>query len=156
MKSYNMSFHGEILERGFWIYVWGIKCNDQRYIYIGRTGDSSSPNAASPFNRIGQHLNFKENAKGNSLAKRLKEVGVNPSISTFRMQAIGPLYPEQDSFEKHCQYRDRMATIEFELAKYLLSKGLNVLGHHHKGSHVEETILSEIKLNITKFIEKIS
>jgi len=151
-----MSFQGEILERGFWIYVWEIKCNDKSYIYIGRTGDSSSPNAASPFNRIGQHLNFKENAKGNSLAKRLTEVGVNPSISTFRMQAIGPLYPEQESFEKHCHYRDRMATIEFEVAKCLSSKGFNVIGQHHKGSHVEETILSDIKLNITKFLEKIS
>ena len=73
-----MSFQGEVLERGFWLYIWEIVNGSNRYFYVGRTGDSSSAHAASPFNRIGQHLDFRENAKGNSLAKRLNEVGINP------------------------------------------------------------------------------
>ncbi len=151
-----MSFHGEILERGFWIYVWEIKNKKEKYIYVGRTGDSSSPNAASPFNRIGQHLDFRSNAKGNSLAKRLKEVGINLSSSTFRMLAIGPIFPEQDCFEKHRPFRDQMATIEFELANHLSSQGFKVIGNHHAGTHVEESIISEIYEKVMNFLKDIS
>ena len=154
LQTYNMSFHGKILERGFWIYVWEIKQQEQKYIYVGRTGDSSSPNAASPFNRIGRHLDFKANAKGNSLARRLKENGVNPSQSAFRMHAIGPLYPEKQNFDDHRPYRDIMATIEFELANYISSLGFKIIGKHHKGSQVKEQILSEIKSDVKKFLEK--
>ena len=148
-----MSFHGEILERGFWIYVCEITKQDKKYIYVGRTGDSSSPNAASPFNRIGQHLNFKPNAKGNSLAKRLREVGIQPKNSNFRMLAIGPIFPERDSFEKHKRYRDYLATIEFELANFIESLGYNVIGNHHAGSKVQEDVISEINNEVMEFLK---
>ena len=148
-----MSFHGEILERGFWIYVWEITSQDKKYIYVGRTGDSSSANAASPFNRIGQHLNFKSNAKGNSLAKRLREVGIQPKNSNFRMLAIGPIFPEQDSFEKHKPYRDYLATIESELANFIESQGYIVIGKHQAGSRVQEHVISEINIEVLGFLK---
>ena len=96
-----MSFDGQVLKRGFWLYVWKIIYDGKEYYYVGRTGDSSSSNAASPFNRIGQHLDFRENAKGNSLAKRLIEVGVDPKKCLFEMLALGPIYKEQESFDLH-------------------------------------------------------
>ena len=63
INGFEMGFEGEVLQRGFWLYVWKIAYDQETYLYIGRTGDSSSPNASSPFNRIGQHLDFRENAK---------------------------------------------------------------------------------------------
>ena len=46
----------DALERGFWLYVWVIDGAGDTLHYVGRTGDSSSSNAQSPFNRMGQHL----------------------------------------------------------------------------------------------------
>ena len=149
-----MAFNGEILERGFWLYVWEISQNNNKYIYVGRTGDSSSAHASSPFNRIGQHLDFRENAKGNSLAKRLKAAGVNPKKSNFRMLALGPLFPEQETFEAHVPFRDQMATFEYELASYLRVNNYNVLGIHNKGAGVLENTLSEIKIKAIEFLTK--
>ena len=151
-NSYQMSFNGEVLERGFWLYVWQINSSIGKYVYVGRTGDSSSPNASSPFNRIGRHLDFRENAKGNSLAKRLKERGVNPQKSQFRMLALGPLFHEQETFEKHKPYRDQMATLEYELAQYLLGCGYDVLGVHHKLAAVSPAFFSEIKGKVSEFL----
>jgi hypothetical protein len=152
IKSYQMSFQGEVLDRGFWLYVWEIVSGKNRYFYVGRTGDSSSAHAASPFNRIGQHLDFRENAKGNSLAKRLKEVGVNPRTSNFRMLALGPFFPEQVTFDKHKPFRDQMATYEYELANYLKIHGCNVLGSHHIGSTVNNEILGDVKAQVMRFV----
>ena len=152
INSCEMGFEGEVLQRGFWLYVWEILYRQKKYIYVGRTGDSSSPNASSPFSRIGQHLDFRENAKGNSLAKRLKEAGVDPKTSRFRMLALGPFFPEQESFEAHKPYRDRMATFECETAEYLREMRFNVLGSHHKGMPVQADVVDDIKSRVLKFL----
>ncbi len=153
INTYQMEFNGEILERGFWLYVWEITGEKNRNFYVGRTGDSSSSNASSPFNRIGQHLDFRENAKGASLAKRLKEAGINPKKSKFRMLAIGPVFPEQKEFEAHKPFRDQMATYEYELANHLKNKGHKVLGLHHQGTVVENAqFLAQVKENVEIFL----
>lgn len=151
VQLYQMSFDGEILERGFWLYLWRITSKKKIVFYVGRTGDSSSPHASSPFNRIGQHLDFRPNAKGNSLAKRLKEAGIDPKSSQFSMLALGPLFPEQSDFEEHKPFRDQMATFEHEVAKYLRSKGLIVLGVHHQGIAVNPKLLAEIIDRVSTF-----
>ncbi len=147
-----MTFQGEVLVRGFWLYVWEIVSGNNRYFYVGRTGDSSSAHAASPFNRIGQHLDFRENAKGNSLAKRLNEVGINPRTCNFRMLALGPFFPEQVTFDEHKPLRDQMATYEHALADYLKTEGYNVLGSHHIGTAVDDEILSDVKAQVMRFV----
>lgn len=91
---FRMRFDGRLLKRGFWLYVWDIRSDRQRVLYVGRTGDSSSVNASSPFARIGQHLNFKENAKANSLAKRLAHARIDHEACAFSMVAMGRLFPE--------------------------------------------------------------
>jgi len=152
INTYVMRFDGQVLERGFWLYVWEILYHQKKYIYVGRTGDSSSRNASSPFSRIGQHLDFRKNARGNSLAKRLKEAGVDPKKSRFRMLALGPLYPEQESFDAHRPYRDQMATIEYEIAEYLREVRFNVLGSHHTGTLVQADVVNDIKLKVSEFL----
>ena len=151
INSYQMAFDGEVLERGFWLYVWKIQSEDREVFYVGRTGDSSSPHASSPFNRIGQHLDFRKNAKGNSLAKRLREAGMNPMTSKFSMLAMGPIFPEQPDFEAHKPYRDQMATFELEVADYLKSEDHDVLGIHHAGQPVSAEKLTDLLDQVQRF-----
>ncbi len=41
-----VQFDGAFLRRGFWLYVWEVTVpNGATIVYVGRTGDSSSPNA---------------------------------------------------------------------------------------------------------------
>ena len=63
LAIHEVRFEGGILQRGFWLYVWEVTPADQAPLYyVGRTGDSSSTNAQSPFNRMGQHLGFAKNS----------------------------------------------------------------------------------------------
>lgn len=141
---YTMTFHGAILARGFWLYVWDIKGQGKRVFYVGRTGDSSSPNASSPFRRIGQHLDVRQKAKANALARRLAAAGINPSKCSFKMIGIGPLHPEQPDFVRHKVYRNRVAALEHQLAQHLRSRGFEVLGIHSKPNSSKEADLAEI------------
>lgn len=124
-----MEFSGRLLKRGVWLYIWDIK-GDERHLYVGRTGDSSSPNASSPFRRIGQHLDTRLNAKGNALGRRLREAGINPESCTFEMIAIGPIFDEQASLTDHYPLRDKTAALERALADELKLRGYKVLGVH--------------------------
>lgn len=96
-----MKFEGQVLQRGFWLYVWKISNCNGEWLYVGRTGDSSSANAGSPFSRIGQHLDFRRTARGNLLTKQLTKNSIDPFNSQFSMVAVGPLFKEEKDFEKH-------------------------------------------------------
>ena len=153
ITSYSMSFHGELLKRGFWLYVWDIRTEDVQYLYVGRTGDSSSCNAASPFQRIGQHLDFRENAKGNSLAKQLRKVSILPECCTFEMLAIGPLFPEQENFDGHKPIRDIVGSLESALADHLRSKGYSVIGNHFSSQELDNQLWDQVvKIADNKFV----
>lgn len=131
MNCYKAEFQGGILKRGFWIYVWQINRRDGTSVYyVGRTGDSSSANAASPFNRLTQHLDYRDNAKGNSMYRNLNAKGINPCLCDFHLWACGPIFPEQDTFENHKPYRDKIAALEYALAMELHDMGLTVIGTH--------------------------
>ncbi|NMH60319.1 hypothetical protein [Alteromonas ponticola] len=155
IPSYKMKFSGQVLERGFWLYVWKICYESNSYFYVGRTGDSSSPNAASPFNRIGQHLDFRMNAKGSSMAKRLKQAGIDPVRSEFEMIALGPFFEEQSDFEAHKPKRDFMATLEVEAANFLSKRcGQTVLGVHYKSAEVPDDMVLHIQQKIELFLNE--
>ena len=143
-----LSFHGPLLQRGFWLYAWEVAYAGAKFYYVGRTGDSSSKNASSPFNRVGMHFDIRPNAKANSLLRRLRAQGVPPEQCEYRMAAVGPLYPEQDDFLSHKPYRDIVATLEYEVASTFRDRGLHVLGEHHRGTALDEelfaTVLAEI------------
>jgi hypothetical protein len=126
-----MSFDGRVLERGFWIYVWRVtapSAPNRPLVYVGRTGDSSSRFAASPFLRIGRHLDFRTTAKANSLARHLKAENIVPADCAFQMIALGPFFEEQQTIELHRPYRDQMAAVECYVAAQLKDRGFKVLG----------------------------
>ena len=125
-----LSFDGHILQRGFWLYVWRITSGRRIVLYVGRTGDSSSDFASSPFVRIGRHLDLRPNAKSNSLARRLAEESLDPTECRFEFIAFGPLFPEQQSTEQHRRFRDRTGALEALLANELRARGYEVIGIH--------------------------
>lgn len=127
-----LTFEGPMTKRGFWLYVWRIQYCDREFLYVGRTGDSSSANASSPFARMGQHLG--KNEKENMMRRHLKERGVEPEeCSTFTMVARGPLYLEvehkdkDEKKRKHDERRDKVAALEKALAESLICGGYDVL-----------------------------
>lgn len=149
-QSYQMTFDGKLFQRGFWLYVIkAIEPNGEALYYVGRTGDSSSNNAQSPFNRLMSHLNPK--SKGNSLMKNLLAHGADLESLTFKIHFHGPMYPEQETFEEHKVYRDKVAVLEKEIANQLKQSGHRVMGTHGAPKSYE-TINQEI---VTDIINKI-
>lgn len=123
-----VEFNGEILKRGFWIYVLEATDSDgETMLYVGRTGDSSSPNAQSPFNRLGQHLGFAENS--NMLRKHLLSHGHTPELCCFRLVAYGPVLAEaaEKTMEAHKPLRDKAGAIERQLAEDLVEASYEVM-----------------------------
>ena len=152
LQAYSMRFDGHLLNRGFWLYVWQIKGPQSHYVYVGRTGDSSSPHASSPFKRIGQHLDPGPNANGNALGKQLQRAGVKYKECSFEMVAVGPIWPEQSDFEAHKPIRDETAALERAVADHLRQRGYVVLGTHPRTGTPDQAVLHQIrKLLDSKF-----
>src|SRR4051794_13195620 len=100
--TFIVTLDGAMLRRGFSLYVWEITTpQGEKLLYVGRTGDSSSANAQSLFNRLGQNLGTLPNASmvRNHLGKR----GVDPAECRFRMVGHGPIFEEVPgkNFEAH-------------------------------------------------------
>lgn len=148
MTAQSLTFSGPLLKRGFWLYVWEIRGGNEVVYYVGRTGDSSSPYASSPFNRVGMHFDIRPNAKGNSLIRRLRERQFDPEHCEYRMVTVGPLFPEQPTFEDHKPYRDIVATLEHALAAELRSRGLIVLGTHHPSAPLDQVLFDSALMAI--------
>ena len=146
LQSYSMTFDGHLLNRGFWLYVWQIKGPLSHHVYVGRTGDSSSPHASSPFKRIGQHLDPSPNAKGNALGKQLRRAGVKYDECSFEMIAIGPIFPEQSEFEAHKPMRDQLASLERAIADELRQRGYVVLGTHPRAGSPDQALLEQLRV----------
>ena len=130
MKVHQVSFSGAVLERGFWLYVWRVTNEGKQFLYVGRTGDSSSRFAASPFARIGQHLDLRPKSGANMLLRHIRSRGLDPERCSFKLITIGPVFPEQKTLEDHRKYRDVVAPMEAALAEHLRVKGHDVCGSH--------------------------
>ena len=95
-------------------------------LYVGRTGDSSSSNAATPFARMGQHLGANE--RQNMVRRHLERRGVSPEDCTsFELIAHGPIFDEAQDWQAHTERRDVVATLERALADGLKLSGYVVL-----------------------------
>jgi len=128
LAIHEVRFEGGVLQRGFWLYVWEVTPTDKTQLYyVGRTGDSSSTNAQSPFNRMGQHLGFAKNS--NMLRRHLIQHGAVPESCAFRLIALGPIELEARApgRREHDQRRDLVAAMEKALAELLASSGLTVM-----------------------------
>lgn len=138
-----LAFSGRLLKRGFWLYVWEISTLDSILYYVGRTGDSSSPYAQSPFNRMSQHLGFNE--RNNVLRKRLNAQGVDPEQCNFRLIAHGPILSQAATFEEHSTARDMTAALEKALALVLADAGYNVINEVRCRIPLDESLFSKIR-----------
>jgi hypothetical protein len=145
MKAYAMTFEGALLERGFWLYVWRVTDTARTVLYVGRTGDSSSPNASSPFKRIGRHLEVGANAKGNALGRQLRRAGLDAACCRFEMVAIGPVFPEQTEMAQHVVFRDQVAALERALADHLRARGYTVLGSHPNARPCDQGLFEQVR-----------
>lgn len=138
-----LQFDGNLLRRGFWLYVWRVSGAGKTVLYVGRTGDSSSRFAASPFNRAGQHLDLRPSAQANMLTRQLRSTGLEPEICQFELFAHGPLFEEQSSLELHRVYRDKVAPLETGLAEWLKQNGHIVIGTHGSRLEPDADLLAE-------------
>lgn len=130
-KLHKINFAGALLKRGFWLYVWKITYGKNVCFYVGRTGDASSPNASSPFRRMGMHFDLKPHATANCIIKQLKRKGIDPAICLYSLLAYGPIFPEQKNMNKHKIYRDKIAALEAELAHNIKTElRREVIGKH--------------------------
>jgi hypothetical protein len=144
MQVHEIAFHGALLTRGFWLYVWRVEDGGRVVLYVGRTGDSSSAFASSPFRRVGQHLDTRANAKANALARQLARCGLGVERCTFRMVAVGPLFPEQPDRASHDLHRDKVAALERALADHLRAAGHEVIGTHGRPRPHDAEVLAKI------------
>ncbi len=74
--THALTLPAALLERGFWLYVWRVEAQEGERLYVGRTGDSSSPHATPPYIRMGQHLGYQPTQ--NALRKHLLKLGIQP------------------------------------------------------------------------------
>ncbi|NKN03235.1 hypothetical protein [Rhizobium leguminosarum] len=147
-KMHHLKLPGGMTERGFWLYVWRVRNpHDREFLYVGRTGDNSSPYAASTYRRMGQHLGGADNT--NALLKHLRECDESRSINhyeEFEMFSYGPIFPEvekdpafayrlephwEDAMRRHEEFRDRTAALESKLTNELKVRGYNVMNTVH-------------------------
>jgi hypothetical protein len=122
-----LEFSGRMLARGFWLYVWEITAQSGRKLYyVGRTGDSSSLKAQSPFARLSQHLG--SNRRSNALRRKLEEHGLAAEeCKKFRLFAHGPIFPQVQTKAAHTRSRDIVAGLEKALADALKDGGYPML-----------------------------
>ncbi len=131
MRLVSMTFDGALLNRGFWLYVCEVRTRgNRRFFYVGRTGDSSSPHASSPFRRFARHLDDSPHAKANSLHRALTMKNIKPVACRFKVCALGPIFAEARSRSLHRLRRDKIGKLESALAVSLCDSGYRVLGSH--------------------------
>lgn len=130
VTAHLMSFDGALLERGYWLYVWRIVAGSETFLYVGQTGDRSSPHASSPLQGVGRDLEVGPNAKIDPMSKELEARGIDLTTCTFRLLAIGPIPPEQPDVGQHELFRGLVAAQETALAGLLCTRGYKVISKH--------------------------
>lgn len=129
-----LTLPGPMLRRGFWLYVWRVETPTSEVLYVGRTGDNSSPHANAPYTRMGQHLGSIKNQ--NALRQHLKKRDVALEACEFQLITHGPLYDEiskeegatrEALMEAHKPLRDIVGAMEKALADDLAGAGYTVL-----------------------------
>lgn len=151
---HRLTLPGPMLQRGFWLYVWRVQTPMGERLYVGRTGDSSSPHATAPYTRMGQHLGFSK--AQNSLRRLLTEAGVEPeTCGQFDLISYGPIFPEigmtkeqlrHEQMLLHTPVRDQMAGLEKKLRDALVAAGYKVLNVVHSKKPYDATQWNSVRL----------
>lgn len=153
-STYTVSLDGGFLARGFWIYVWEVRDPEGSVmLYVGRTGDSSSPNAQSPFNRMGQHLGFAKNSS--MLRNHLQGRDVSPDLCSFRLVAHGPILPEAKDWKSHVIRPDLAAAVEKQLAEDCAAAGYDVLNSVVSGKELDDELYAPVRAAFTEHFDLI-
>jgi hypothetical protein len=149
-QTYEVALEGGILRRGFWLYVWEVTAPDgQKLLYVGRTGDSSSAKASSPFNRMGQHLGFIE--ASNMLRTHLGNRDMAPGDCCFRFVAHGPILAEATDWEEHVPRRNIVGGLEQKLEQELREAGWEVMNTVTGSFELDKQLWIEVR---SAFVEK--
>jgi hypothetical protein len=152
-----------MLQRGFWLYVWQVETPKGEMLYVGRTGDNSSPHATAPYTRMGQHLGFAKTQ--NALRKHLLSRGVEPeSCAAFHLIAHGPVYPEVEREEgldraalmdRHKPLRDCVGAMEKALAETLERAGYTVLNTVKWNHAIDEDAWTAVRTAFAEHFPKL-
>lgn len=143
-QTYEVALEGGTLRRGFWLYVWEVTAPDEKkLLYVGRTGDSSSPKAASPFNRLGQHLGYIE--ASNMLRTHLEKRDMAPDECCFRFVAHGPILAEATSWEEHVPRREIIGGLEQKLEQELREAGWDVMNTIRGSFELDEQLWLDVR-----------
>ena len=67
-----ISFNGLALHPTFSVYLFEIKKEDQKYFYVGMTGDSHYPSARSILHRLAGHIDLSSRSTQSQFIKALK------------------------------------------------------------------------------------
>ena len=161
-KTLTLSLPGAMLRRGFWLYVWRIDTPKGEYLYVGRTGDSSSPHANPPFTRMSQHLGRKK--KSNALKRNLlTKAGIDAEdCDLFDLFMHGPIFDEvpqigtrDERMEKHKPLRDMVAAMEKQLQLDLTEAGYNVLNVVNSRKELDLVLWKKVRSAFEEHFEKL-
>ncbi len=149
-----IDFSGDLLLRGFWLYAWEVRSPDEqvRY-YVGRTGDSSSIKAQSPFNRMGQHLGFNKSTQ--QLRRHLENARVKPEACSFRLVAHGPILEEALTRELHRERRDIVAALEKALAEAMRDSGYTVMNKVNSRMPQQTALFGDVRAAFAEHFPKL-
>jgi hypothetical protein len=143
-QTYEVALEGATLRRGFWLYVWEVTTPDeQKVLYVGRTGDSSSSKAASPFNRMGQHLGSIK--ASNMLRTHLGKREMAPEDCVFRFVAHGPILTEAADWDGHVPRRDAVGGLEQKLERELRQAGWDVVNTVNGSFELDAELWEEVR-----------
>lgn len=144
ISTYTLTLPGSMLRPGFWLYVWRVSTPTGVLLYVGRTGDSSSPHAASPYQRLGQHLGHQKTM--NMLRQNIERRGMRPEdCSSFELIAHGPLFPPATDMDTHREPRDTVAALEKALAESLRAAGYDVLNTVNSRRLPDQRLWAEVR-----------
>ena len=149
LSTYTLSFDGAMTDRGFWLYVWRVTASDNReLLYVGMTGDTASPNAASPFKRMGQHLDPK--ALGNALLQYLKKRNVPARDCRFELIAHGPVLREAPNMGEHKEPWSKVSSVEKALCNALTNVGYDVLNPVNSRQLLDTELWDQVRTAFAK------
>ena len=139
-STHTLTLPAAMIKRGFWLYVWKIESpSGKLLLYVGRTGDTSSPKAAAPFTRMSQHLGTNRNE--NMIRQHLGKRGIRPEdCGSFVLISYGPLFHEVQDMPEHKKRRDKVAALERELAETLARVGYDVLNKVRSKQQLDDSL----------------
>lgn len=164
-STYTTTLPGAMVQRGFWLYVWRAETPVGDLLYVGRTGDNSSPNAVAPYTRMGQHLGFQPTQ--NALRKHLISKGVAPeSCIAFYLTAHGPILAEIEGDKSTREARDTLmsahqarcrivAAIEKALADDLTAAGYPVMNKVNCKAQLDASAYATVRAAFAEHFPKL-